>query len=63
MNEQIWNEAIFDGVGGDELETLEDAFSRGGLAEYEPLPNDVSRMTEDETIEHAHATRDAWRKR
>ena len=60
MNEQTWNDAIFDGVEDDELNALNEAMERGDLAEFEPQPSDVSDMTEAETIAHAHATRDAY---
>jgi hypothetical protein len=60
--ENLWNESIFDNVEGEELEKLNRAFERGDLADYEPQPNDLSKMSEEEVIEHAHATRDAFLK-
>lgn len=58
--EHLWNERIFDSVTGEKLEKLNAAFEHGELADFEPQPNDILKMTEDEIIEHAHATRDAF---
>ena len=60
MNEQTWNEAIFDGINGDDLELLNIAFENGDLADYEPQPNDINAMSNADVVDHAHATRDAF---
>ncbi len=59
-HEQLWNEAIFDGMDGEKLDKLNEAFNAGRLADYEPQPNDVNEMSEEVVIQHAHATRDAF---
>ena len=60
MNEQIWNESIFDGVTGSDLDALNRAFENGVLADFEPKPNDIDAMSEPEVVQHAHRTRDAF---
>ena len=52
----IWNEAIFDGLEGDDLETITEAFNLGNLADYEPEDENIYDMDREDIIANAKQT-------